>query len=138
MEVINTPDLITSRLPALRAYQHSIDAPTPPAGSFDQAAAGRGKAILLTRATCAGCPALPLLGDNTLHRGAEIGIDDLKPCGLQPVCIVLRLQVDCFQRAKGGFYHDGRYAALSEVVNHYNDYIKLNLTPAEKHDLEEF
>ena len=29
--VVNNPDLITSKLPALRAYQHSIDAPKPPA-----------------------------------------------------------------------------------------------------------
>jgi hypothetical protein len=40
--VMNNPDLITNKLPALRAYQHSIDAPKPPAGSFNKIAAGRG------------------------------------------------------------------------------------------------
>src|SRR6478735_9303325 len=39
--VTHNPDLITSKLPALRAYQHSIKAPTPPAGSFDLQMAGR-------------------------------------------------------------------------------------------------
>src|SRR4029079_2376668 len=44
-KVINTPDLLTLKLLALRVYQHSIDAPKPPAGSFNKAAALRGKAI---------------------------------------------------------------------------------------------
>ena len=49
--VTNNPDLITSKLPALREYQHSIDAPKPPHGSFNVAAAGRGKSIFLTKAS---------------------------------------------------------------------------------------
>ena len=40
--VTNTPDLITSKLPALRAYQHSIDAPAPPPGSYNNTARGPG------------------------------------------------------------------------------------------------
>src|SRR3954464_10474738 len=48
--VTNSPDLITSKLPALRAYQHNITAPKPPAGSYDWASAGRGKVIFLTKA----------------------------------------------------------------------------------------
>jgi hypothetical protein len=39
---------------------------------------------------------------------------------------------------KGGFYHDGRFATLMEVVNHYNDFKKLVLTEAEKKDLVEY
>src|SRR5215213_1634964 len=65
--VTNTPDLITSKLPALRAYQHSIKAPTPPAGSFDQEAAERGKNLFLTKARCATCHSSPLLTDNSLR-----------------------------------------------------------------------
>ena len=40
-----TVDLVTSKLPALQAYQLSIKAPAPPAGSFDAAAAARGKTV---------------------------------------------------------------------------------------------
>ena len=40
-----TQDLITSKLPALQAYQLSLAAPPPPAGSFDAAAATRGKLV---------------------------------------------------------------------------------------------
>jgi hypothetical protein len=136
--VINTPDLITCKLPALRAYQHSIDAPKPPAGSFNKAAAIRGKGIFLTKAKCASCHALPLYADNILHTANEIGIDDFEamrsPTGKYRTTPLGGL----FTRTKGGFYHDGRYATLLDVVDHYNDYNKLHLSQAEKTDLVEF
>src|SRR5207247_5577594 len=44
--VHNTPDLITSKLGALHAYDLSLVAPTPPKGSFDPAAAARGQDIV--------------------------------------------------------------------------------------------
>ena len=136
--VTNTPDLITCKLPALRAYQHSIDAPKPPAGSFNKAAAIRGKGIFLTKAKCASCHALPLYADNILHTANEIGIDDFEamrsPTGKYRTTPLGGL----FTRTKGGFYHDGRYATLLDVVDHYNDYNKLHLSQAEKTDLVEF
>jgi cytochrome c peroxidase len=39
---------------------------------------------------------------------------------------------------KGGFFHDGRFATLLDVVNHYNGHFKLNLTDADKNDLVEY
>lgn len=136
--VTNTPDLITSKLPALRDYQHSLDAPNPPSGSFDKAAAARGKAIFLTKAACASCHRLPLYADNVLHRGAEIGIDDFEatrsPTGKYRTTPLGGL----FAREKGGFYHDGRFATYMDVINHYNDHFSLHLTDAEKHDLIEY
>jgi len=39
---------------------------------------------------------------------------------------------------KGGFYHDGRFATLLDVVNHYNNFFKLNLTEQQKNDLVEY
>ena len=41
----SSPDLITSKLPALHAFQLSLLAPIPPSGSFDLAAATRGQAL---------------------------------------------------------------------------------------------
>ena len=38
---------------------------------------------------------------------------------------------------KGGFYHDGRFGTLSDVVNHYDRTFKLGLTEQEKNDLIE-
>ena len=39
IDVKHSPDMVSPKLPALRAYQHSLPAPPPPAGSFDAAVA---------------------------------------------------------------------------------------------------
>ena len=39
---------------------------------------------------------------------------------------------------KGGFFHDGRFATLLEVVNHYDAHFNLNLSDASKKDLIEY
>jgi len=51
------PDLVAPKLPALKAYQHSLPKPAPPAGSFDAAAAERGHAVFVGAARCASCHA---------------------------------------------------------------------------------
>lgn len=136
--VMHNPDLITPKLAALRAYQHSLRAPKPPIGSFDHQKAGKGKAIFLNKAKCASCHALPLLADNKLHTADEIGIDDFtalrSPTGKYRTTPLGGL----FARSKGGFYHDGRYATLAEVIDHYDSHMSLNLTRSEKSNLEEY
>ena len=138
--VVHNPDLITSKLPALRAYQHSIDAPKPPAGSFDAAAAHRGKDLFTAKAKCITCHSPELYKNplTILHSAAEIGIDDFEakrsPTGKYRTTPLGGL----FARAKGGFYHDGRFATIPDVINHYNTQMKLNLTDSEKQDLAEY
>ena len=136
--VTNTPDLITSKLPALRAYQHSLDAPKPPAGSYNKTAANRGKALFMSKAKCSGCHSLPLLADNVLHTAAELGIDDFEamrsPTGKYRTTPLGGL----FTRSKGGYYHDGRFATLNDVVNHYNSHLSLGLSVSEKQELVEY
>ena len=136
--VTNTPDLITPKLDALRAYQHSIDAPKPPAGSFDKFAAFRGRRIFFTKAKCDNCHKSPLYADNVLHTGAELGIDNFEamrsPTGKYRTTPLGGL----FAREKGGFYHDGRFATLLDVVNHYDRHNRLNLSRKEKADLVEY
>ena len=136
--VTNNPDLITSKLPALRAYQHSLDAPKPPASNYNQASAGRGKSIFLTKAECATCHPLPLLADNKLHSYTELGIDNFEASRSPEGQYRTTPLGGLFARAKGGFYHDGQFATLRDVINHYNDHRSLNLTAAEKRDLEEY
>lgn len=134
----HSPDLITSKLPALRAYQHSLKAPEPPSGSFDPGAAGRGKALFMSKAKCGTCHTSPLLTDNSLRTAAEIGIDDFEakrsPTGKYRTPPLGGL----FVKTKGGYYHDGRFATLADVVNHYNNHFALQLSPSEKQDLTEY
>src|SRR5687768_9165423 len=53
IDIRQSPDMVSSKLAALRAYQHSIPAPPPPAGSFEAAAAARGRVVF--NGSCAGC-----------------------------------------------------------------------------------
>jgi len=138
--VTNSPDLITSKLPALRLYQHSLEAPKPPANSYDHAAASRGKGIFFNKAKCATChsPELYLYPASQLHSAEEMGIDDFEakrsPTGKYRTTPLPGL----FARAKGGFFHDGRFKTLPDVINHYDNHFHLKLTTDEKSDLAEY
>jgi mono/diheme cytochrome c family protein len=135
-----TPDLITSRLAALHLYQIAIPAPKPPAGSFDETAAGRGKGVFTGKATCASCHVPPLFTEpgNNLHAPSEIGVDafqaDRSPTHMYRTSPLAGL----WSHQKGGFYHDGRFATLRAVVEHYDAFLKLGLTEQEKNDLIEY
>jgi hypothetical protein len=39
---------------------------------------------------------------------------------------------------KGGFFHDGRFATLEDVIAHYDSCFNLRLTNREKRDLAEY
>ena len=136
--VRNDPDLITPRLAALHDYQLSLAAPAPPEGSFDSARAARGKTVFGTH--CAQCHVPPLYSEPgwNLHAPTEIGIDDFQasrsPDGRYRTTPLKGL----FARAKGGFYHDGRFATLRDVVDHYDQTLRLRLTGTQKGDLVEF
>jgi len=39
---------------------------------------------------------------------------------------------------KGGFYHDGRYATLADVIEHYDAHFSLGLSADEKLELAEY
>ena len=136
----SSPDLITSKLPALHAYQLSLLAPLPPTGSFNRGAARRGQALFNGKAQCATCHVPPLFTEPgwNLHTPAEIGIDDFQanrsPDGRYRTSPLSGL----WTHTKGGFYHDGRFANLLDVVNHYNTLFSLGLTDREKSDLVEY
>ncbi|ACG74484.1 putative lipoprotein [Anaeromyxobacter sp. K] len=134
------PDLVTPKLPALHAYQLSLAAPRPPEGSFDPAAAARGGALFAGAAKCASCHVPPIFTEPgwNLHTPAEIGIDDFQanrgPEGRYRTTPLRGL----FAHAKGGYYHDGRFATLGDVVDHYDQHLDLHLTPAQRSDLVEY
>ena len=136
-------DRITPKLAALHFYQLALATPEPPAGAFDPAAAQAGKAIFEGKANCASCHVPPLFTEPgwNLHTAEEIGIDDFQasraPDGRYRTA-PLRALWNMDKIHKGGFYHDGRFATLGEVVDHYDDHFRLNLSAPEKHDLIEY
>jgi len=138
--VRNDPDLITSKLPALHFYQLSIPAPEPPRGSFDRAGAERGKTLFNGRATCSSCHVPPIYTDPgwNMHTPEEIGIDDFQANRAPDRRYRTTPLGGLFTRQKGGFYHDGRFADLLAVVDHYNVTFNLNLTEQAKRDLVEY
>jgi len=50
----------------------------------------------------------------------------------------LRALFDTNKIHKHGFYHDGRFATLQDVVNHYDAFLKLQLSDKDKADLIEY
>jgi cytochrome c peroxidase len=124
----------------LQFYQLAIPAPDPPRGSFDFAAAQRGKTLFSGKANCAVCHTPPIFTEPgwNMHTPEEIGIDDFQSSRSPDKRYRTTPLGGLFARAKGGFYHDGRFANLIDVVNHYDQHFSLNLTPAEKSDLVEY
>ena len=138
--VRKTPDLITSELPVLHFYQLAIPAPTPPAGSFDPQAAVRGRGVFNGQARCATCHVPPLFSEPgwPMHTAAEIGIDDFQASRSPDERYRTTPLRGLFTRFKGGFYHDGRFATLRDVVEHYYRLFALGLSEQEKLDLVEY
>jgi hypothetical protein len=133
-------DMVTAKLAALQFYQLAIPAPRPPEGSFDRTAAARGEAIFNGKATCSRCHVPPLFtepGWNT-HKPSDIGIDDFQANRSPDKTYRTAPLRGLFAHTKGGFYHDGRFATLLDVVNHYNTFKKLSLSEKEKKELVEY
>jgi hypothetical protein len=133
-------DLITSKLAALHFYQLAIPAPSAPKTSFDQATAARGQVLFEQKAKCAQCHVPPLFTEPgwSLHTPDEIGIDSFQADRSPDKRYRTTPLRGLFTRMKGGFYHDGRYATLEEVIEHYNGHLRLQLSDSEKRDLMEY
>src|SRR4029077_5415681 len=122
------PDNVTAKVAALQYYQLSLPAPAPPEGSFDSAAAQRGEQLFTTKAKCATCHVPPLFTEPgwNLHTPQEIGVDDFQ-AKRSPGEQSYRTAPlhGLFAHSKGGFYHDGRFSTLADVVEHYNNHLHL-------------
>jgi hypothetical protein len=136
----NTPDLVTSKLAALHFYQLAIPAPAPPAGSFNAPLAQRGKSVFDGQAKCGSCHVPPLFTEPgfAMHKASEIGIDDFQANRSPDKQYRTTPLGGLFTRQKGGFYHDGRFATLDAVVNHYDGHFNLKLNADQKRELVEY
>ena len=112
----------------------------PPKGTFDPAAAARGKKLFNAQAQCSTCHVPPIFTEpgQNLHSPAEIGIDsfaaDRSPTHMYRTTPLAGL----WSHQKGGFFHDGRFPNLLSVVQHYNTTFKLGLTPTQQNDLVQY
>jgi hypothetical protein len=133
-------DEITSKLAALHFYQIAIPAPKPPKDSFNEKKAERGSAVFTGKAKCSTCHVPPLFSEPgwAMHTAEEMGIDDFQANRSPDRMYRTTPLAGLFARAKGGFYHDGRFQDLNAVVAHYEKLLKLQLTAEERADLIEY
>lgn len=140
--VRNDPDLVTPKLAALHFYQLAIPAPRPPSGSFDRNAAERGKALFASdgKAHCATCHVPPIFTEPgwNLHTPDEIGVDAFQANRSPDERYRTTPLKGLWTHTKGGFYHDGRFETLADVVEHYDSFQGLGLSDREKRDLVEY
>jgi hypothetical protein len=145
LNITQTPDLVTPKLPALLQYQLSLRTPEPLRGSFDNVAAQRGRQLFNGAARCNTCHTPPAFTDVLrgpdrrmpfLHAPSETGMEPVyasRSATGQYRSTPLR---GLWQHAP--YFHDGSAANLLAVVNHYDKVLSLGLTAAQKADLVEF
>jgi mono/diheme cytochrome c family protein len=142
LDVTNgTEDRVSSKLPALQAYQLSLAAPAAPAGSFDTAAAARGKLVFDGKGQCAGCHSGALFTDanSTLHPVTDSAAEPETPSYASRSATKLYRSSPLkgvWQHAP--YFHDGSAATLDEVVATYNGKRALGLTAQEAADLVQY
>ena len=134
------PDRITPKLAALHFYQLAIPAPPAPDGSYEKAAAARGGALFTGKARCSTCHVPPLFTEpgHNLHAPADIGVDSFQADRSPTRAYRTAPLKGLWTHQKGGFYHDGRFATLRDVLEHYDQFLRLGLTEVEKTELGEY
>ena len=73
-----------------------------------------------------------------MHTAEEIGIDDFQAQRSPDQRYRTTPLRGLWTHQTGGFYHDGRFATLLDVVNHYDGHLELGLTEEQKSDLVEY
>jgi mono/diheme cytochrome c family protein len=131
-------DLVEAKLPALEAYQLSLTAPPPPAGSFDAAAAARGQSVFEGQGQCATCHTGEAFTDanELLHDPSEVPTD---PTYAQRSATKMYRTTPLrgiWQHPP--YFHDGSAATLADVVDRYDEANGLGLTAEQKADLVEY
>jgi mono/diheme cytochrome c family protein len=139
-----TIDLVNPVLPALRAYQLSLDAPAPPAGSFDAVAAMRGQSLFNGKGQCVSCHSGPTFTDANarLHEVSEV-VSEPEPAGVPSYTSRSATKKYRTSPLRGvwqhpPYFHNGKAATLEDVVKTYNQRKALGLSPDEVADLAQY
>jgi mono/diheme cytochrome c family protein len=131
-----TADLVRPKLAALRDYQLSIEAPAPPAGSFDATAAQRGRAVFDGAGRCASCHQGDRRTQEALHAPADTGVDGAYAARTATRRYRTTPLRGLWQHPP--YFHDGSARTLAAVVDHYERTLGLTLTAGQKADLVEY
>ena len=136
INITQTPDLVTSKLTALRQYQLSLSVPRPAAGTVDAAAAARGKVVFDGVGRCSTCHTGSLYTDvnsGRLHAPGETGMDGRYAARTTEKAYRTTPLRGLLQHAP--YFHDGSAVSLAAVVDHYNTFLTLGLSATQKQDL---
>lgn len=140
IDLVRSPDLVTSKLPALSEYQFSLEAPLPPAGSFDAAAAARGRVVFNGDGGCAVChdPRTEFTDINAgrRHEASETGMDPRYASRTTQKQYRTTPLKGAWQHPP--YFHDGSAATIEAVVEHYDRTLTLGLTAEQKADLAQY
>jgi hypothetical protein len=137
-------DLISAKLPALQAYQLSLAAPSPPSGSFDSAAADRGKIVFNNAGQCATCHSGPEFTDaNTRLHPPSDAVSEPEPGGAPSYASRSATRLYRTAPLKGlwqhaPYFHNGSAATLDAVVQTYNTKRSLGLSTGQMADLVQY
>ncbi|MGX9221544.1 c-type cytochrome [Massilia varians] len=137
-------DLVGPKLPALRAYQLSLEAPPAPPGSFNVAAAARGAQLFKGRGQCISCHAGEKFTDANLrlHPVADV-VSEPEPGGAPSYASRTATKQYRTTPLRGlwqhpPYFHNGSAATTADVVARYNERKELGLSAAEVSDLAEY
>jgi mono/diheme cytochrome c family protein len=137
-------DRVTDKLPALQAYQLTLPAPVPPEGSFDPAAAERGKALFNGKGTCATCHTGDEFTDANarLHPPTDV-VSEPEPNGAPSYAS--RSATKQYRTAPlrglwqhAPYFHNGSAATLEDVVRTYNARKSLGMSEEQIADLAQY
>lgn len=137
IHIVNEPDLVTPKLPALLAYQKSLAAPRPPGNSYDVGAALRGRSEFARR--CASCHTGGRGTDNNrgiLHAPSDTGMDGAY--AERTANRAYRTTPLRGLQQHPPYFHDGSAKTLADVVTHYNRVRHLGLNARQQQDLVEY
>ena len=138
INIVQSPDSVAPQLPALQAYELSLAAPAPPAGSFDASAAARGKQIFEGQGKCSTCHVGSTFTDanQRLHQLSEIPTDSTY--ALRTATKMWRTSPLRGVWQHPPYFHDGSAATLLDVVNRYDSAKGLKLSDQQKADLVQY
>ena len=139
-----TDDRVSSKLPALKAYQLSLPAPPAPSGKFNESAAERGKVLFEGQAGCSNCHSGATFTDagTRLHAPSEV-VSEPEAAGVPSYASRSATKQYRTSPLRGvwqhpPYFHNGSAATLEAVVSTYNERKSLGLSASEVNDVAEY